>query len=124
MGALSTKKFIKQNGSGYMQEENALTTSAGAGDANKIPALNASGFLDQTIVNAKTTSAGAGDSGKIPALDGSGRLDNSFLPVGIGADTAQILASETLAEKLSESLGCQVTIAGITLCSPTILQET
>ncbi len=96
MGALSTKKFIKQNGSGYMQEENALTTSAGAGDANKIPALNASGVLDQTIVNAKTTSAGAGDSGKIPALDGSGRLDSSFLPVGIGADTAQILASETL----------------------------
>lgn len=97
MGTLSTKKFLKNNGSGYIQEENALTTSAGAGDANKIPALNSNGVLDQTIVNAKTTSAGASDSGKLPALDSSGRLDQSFLPVGIGADTAQILASETLA---------------------------
>ncbi len=44
-----------------------------------------------------TTSAGAGDSGKIIALDGSGRLDTSFMPVGIGADTASIQASENLA---------------------------
>lgn len=43
------------------------------------------------------TSAGAGDSGKIPQLDGSGRLDNSFMPTGIGADTASITASEALA---------------------------
>lgn len=46
---------------------------------------------------ALATSAGAGDSGKIPQLDGSGRLDNSFLPTGIGADTASITASEALA---------------------------
>lgn len=43
------------------------------------------------------TSAGAGDAGKIPALDASGRLDNSMLPVGIGADTATVTASEALA---------------------------
>jgi hypothetical protein len=43
------------------------------------------------------SSAGAGDAGKIPALDSSGRLDNSMLPVGIGADTATIAASEALA---------------------------
>jgi hypothetical protein len=43
------------------------------------------------------TSAGAADSGKIPALDPTGRFDNSFLPVGIGADTAIIAASEALA---------------------------
>jgi hypothetical protein len=42
------------------------------------------------------TSAGAGDSGKLPALDSSGRLDSSFLPVGIGADTAAIATSESL----------------------------
>lgn len=42
-------------------------------------------------------SAGAGDAGKIPALDNTGRLDNSMLPVGIGADTAIIAASEALA---------------------------
>lgn len=42
------------------------------------------------------SSAGAGDAGKIPALDAAGRLDNSMMPVGIGADTASITASEAL----------------------------
>lgn len=44
-----------------------------------------------------TTSAGSADAGKIPALDGSGRLPSDMLPVGIGADTATIQASENLA---------------------------
>jgi hypothetical protein len=43
-----------------------------------------------------TSSAGAADDGKIPALDSSGRLDPTFMPVGIGADTATITASENL----------------------------
>src|SRR3954462_1256812 len=43
------------------------------------------------------SSAGAGDAGKIPALDSAGRLDSSFMPVGIAADTASITASEALA---------------------------
>lgn len=43
------------------------------------------------------TSAGAGDAGKIPALDASGRLDSSMMPAGIGADTAAIATSESLA---------------------------
>lgn len=44
------------------------------------------------------TSAGAGDAGKIPALDGTGRLDNSVMPVGVASsDTAQVTASEALA---------------------------
>lgn len=42
------------------------------------------------------TSAGASDSGKIPALNSSGRIDNSMMPVGIGADTGSISASENL----------------------------
>jgi hypothetical protein len=96
MGTLSSKKFIK-NSSGTLAEENALTTSAGAGDADKIPALNASGVLDASIVNATTSSVGAADAGKVAALDGSGRLDTSVLPVGIGADTVAIVASENLA---------------------------
>jgi hypothetical protein len=50
-----------------------------------------------TQVEAKASSAGAGDAGKIPALDSSGRLDSSMMPVGIAADTASILASENLA---------------------------
>lgn len=96
MGTASTKKFIKNN-AGTLTEEAALTTSAGAGDANKIPALNASGVLDATIVNAKATSAGAGDAGKVVQLDGAGRIDATMMPVGIGADTAIIQASENLA---------------------------
>lgn len=48
-------------------------------------------------VQATVSSAGAGDDGKIVALDASGRLDNSVMPVGIGADTASIQASENLA---------------------------
>lgn len=50
-----------------------------------------------TEKSAITTSAGAGDSGKIAGLDASGRWDNSMMPVGIGADTAAITASEALA---------------------------
>lgn len=96
MGTLSTTKFIKNN-AGALTEEAALTTSAGAGDAQKVPALNASGVLDATIVNAKNTSAGAGDAGKLVQLDGAGRIDSTMMPVGIGADTSTITASEALA---------------------------
>ncbi|OLL69829.1 Phage protein [Pseudonocardia sp. Ae168_Ps1] len=46
---------------------------------------------------ASTVSAGDADAGKIPALDPTGRLDASMLPVGLGADTAQVTASEALA---------------------------
>ena len=96
MGTISTTKFIK-NSAGSLAEEAALTTSGGAADANKIPALNASGVLDPSIVNAKTSSAGAVDAGKVVQLDGSGRLDSSVMPVGIGADTKVMVASEALA---------------------------
>ena len=43
------------------------------------------------------TSAGAGNAGDLVSLDDTGRIDNSMMPVGIGADTAAITASETLA---------------------------
>lgn len=121
MGTKSSKKIVKQV-SGFLYEENALTTSAGAADADFIPALNSQGVLDDSILNASASksankvvksngdgvidpsivngtvlSAGAGDSGKFPQLDGTGRIDSSVLPVGIGADTAQITTSEALA---------------------------
>lgn len=48
-------------------------------------------------VEALTTSSGATDAGKIPGLDGAGRLDTSFMPTGIGADTAAVVTSENLA---------------------------
>jgi hypothetical protein len=56
---------------------------------------NSSGTLAE--VEALASSAGAGDAGKIPALDSNGRLDTSLMPTGIGADTALIAASENLA---------------------------
>lgn len=121
MGTASSKKFIKAV-SGTLTEEAALTTSAGAGDADKLPALNASGILDDTILNASASSAankivkmtgdgivapavlnatassaGAGDAAKIVQLDGTGRIDSTMLPVGIGADVATVAAGENLA---------------------------
>lgn len=96
MGTASTKKFIK-NVSGALTEEAALTTSAGVGDAHRIPALNASGVLDQSIVNAVTASAGAADSGKVAALDAAGRLAANMMPVGITPETASLVTSENLA---------------------------
>lgn len=50
-----------------------------------------------TEKEATTTSAGAADAGKVIALNASGDLDASMLPPGIGADTATIAASENLA---------------------------
>lgn len=43
------------------------------------------------------SSAGAGDAAKIPALDPTGKLDPSFMPTGIAAPTQVIVASEALA---------------------------
>lgn len=42
------------------------------------------------------SSAGAGNAGDIPALDSNGLLDSSFMPVGIGAETSTAVASEAL----------------------------
>jgi hypothetical protein len=96
MGTASTTKFIK-NVAGALTEAVALTTSAGAGDANAIPALNASGVLDASIVNSKTSSAGAGDSGKVVALGATGKIDATMMPTGIGADTQNLVTSEIIA---------------------------
>lgn len=96
MGTNSTKKFIK-NQAGTLAEEHAVTTSAGAGDSDKIPALNANGFLDPTIINSVLSSAGSGDSGKVVALDATGRIDATMMPVGFGDEVAKVLTSEALA---------------------------
>jgi hypothetical protein len=62
--------------------------------ADKYLYNNAGTITEKTAI---ITSAGAGDSGKVIALDAAGRLDSSFMPVGIGADTQVITASEALA---------------------------
>jgi len=53
------------------------------------------GVISEVVTN--QTSAGAGDAGKIPALDSTGKLDMSMMPVGLGAETDAIEASENLA---------------------------
>jgi hypothetical protein len=45
---------------------------------------------------AVATSAGAGDANKIPKLDGGGKLDITLLPAGLGAETRSVVASEAL----------------------------
>lgn len=70
----------------------AVATSAGAGDADKLPATNASGVLDPTLLNAATTGVS-----KVVMTLGTGLLDPSIMPTGIGADTSSIVASEALA---------------------------
>ena len=50
-----------------------------------------------TEIAATVTSSGAASDGDLVALDSSGRLDNSMMPIGIGADTKTIAASEALA---------------------------
>jgi hypothetical protein len=49
-----------------------------------------------TEVEGTVVSAGAGDAGNIPALDSSGRLDITMMPVGFGAGTKLIEASENI----------------------------
>lgn len=93
---MAAKKYLRNN-AGTITEESAIDASTGSSDAGKIPALNNDGVLSSSIVNSVTASAGAGDAGKLPALDGSGKLDTTFLPTGIGADTALVQASEDLA---------------------------
>jgi hypothetical protein len=56
---------------------------------------NVAGTLTEKA--AIVTSAGAGDAGKIPAFDAAGKLDISTMPTGIGADTVAIITSEALA---------------------------
>lgn len=93
MGTASSKKFLKQVG-GQITEEAALLTSAGSADANRIPALNASGYLDPTIVNGTQTSAGTADAGKVVQLGADGLISETMLPDA--PELATVLASEAL----------------------------
>ena len=47
-------------------------------------------------VEGTVTSAGAGDAGKIVALDNTGKLDTTVMPTGIGAQTQAMACSENL----------------------------
>lgn len=62
--------------------------------ADKYVGLGASGPQE---VEGLVASTGAGSAGKIPALDAGGRLDQSMMPVGITPDTYTGNAFEALA---------------------------
>lgn len=61
--------------------------------ASKFLAL-VSGRIKEIV--ATVSSSGVADDGKVVALGTDGRLDLSLMPVGLGADTKSIVASETL----------------------------
>lgn len=60
----------------------------------KFLALTSGTITEETAINA---SAGAGDAGKIPKLDAAGLLPVSMLPVGVGAEVVTATTSEALA---------------------------
>jgi hypothetical protein len=51
----------------------------------------------QLEVHGVQISAGAANANAIPALTAAGVFDNSLMPSGIGADTAPLTASEAIA---------------------------
>ena len=62
--------------------------------SEKFVKVGAAGLLtEQAAINQST---GVADANKIPATDANGRLHESFLPVGVGAATKVITASEAL----------------------------
>ena len=63
---------------------------------NKYLALDPSTGRTKEVVSSQT-SAGAGDAGKIPALSANGKLDPSMMPPGVGEEARTVVASETLA---------------------------
>lgn len=57
--------------------------------------VGATGFPTEEV--AVSTSAGAGDAGKVPELDGSGKLSSTMMPAGFGSDSTTATAAETIA---------------------------
>lgn len=55
---------------------------------------SSSGYKQE--VEATVTSAGVGNAGDIVALDGTGKLSETVMPVGIGAETKILPATENL----------------------------
>jgi hypothetical protein len=64
--------------------------------SDKIFVLGADGLTPLVKVGL-SSSSGAGDAGKIPALDTTGRLDSTFMPVGVNQEVDTIPATENLA---------------------------
>lgn len=56
--------------------------------------LDSSGVLIEE--RALDTSSGAGDATRVPALDANGKLAVGFMPTGVGVDTVAVTTSEVL----------------------------
>jgi hypothetical protein len=78
---------------GAPQRANALKTSAGAADADKIVATGPNGTLDPTVVNASAT----GGAGKIVQYGSDGRLSKAVMPAGYEQTGILYVAAEALA---------------------------
>lgn len=52
-----------------------------------------------TSTAAASSSAGVADAGRLPKLDSTGRLDQSMMPPGIGPDSKSMTASEAVAAR-------------------------
>ncbi len=61
---MAGNKYLKTGSTGFPTEEASVQTSAGAGDAGKIVALNSSGLIDDTMlsIQAASQSMTAGES--------------------------------------------------------------
>jgi hypothetical protein len=55
---------------------------------------NNAGVLTEVVAN--QTSAGAGDAGSLVALDATGKIDTTMMPVGVVAETDLIATTENL----------------------------
>ncbi len=78
---------------GRFKQVAAITSSAGAGDAEKIVATAAStGILHDSIMGAAET----GNS-VVVKTKSDGTLDPTIMPSGVGADTLSVVTSENLA---------------------------
>ncbi len=60
---------------------------------NKYMTLNGG---KKTLIKGQQTSAGVADANKIPALDATGKLDPSLLPTGVGPDLINVPSFENL----------------------------
>jgi len=94
---MAGNKYLKKGTSGFPEEQAAIDTSAGAGDAAKIIAANSAGKVDETFLPPIiSTSGGAGDAGKLIETDGSGKIDITLMPTGVGADAKTMTAGEAI----------------------------
>jgi hypothetical protein len=96
MGTESTTGLV-QLVQGHHTEVLAVVTSDGSADEGRIPALDAAGKLDDSILDRTVVSRGAVDAGKTPKFGPDGKLDKTALPEGVGADITVVVSTEELA---------------------------